>query len=114
MERKIETDINKIFLDGNLLVTFDYEIKEFIAFENVIVICLNYYYAPFNENVFGINYIGEVLWQISKYTSVEDRKSSFVGLNRENENSCWAVNWDGTSLLLDITTGKVLNDKWVR
>ncbi len=114
MKRKIEIDNNKIFLDDNLLLSFDYAIKEFIDFENVIVVCLNYYDVPFNENIFAINYKGKVLWQITKYTSVEDRKSSFVGLNRENENSCWAVNWDGTSLLLDIATGKILKDKWVR
>ena len=114
MKKSIKADKNKIMLDDTILLSFDYEIKEFIDFKNVIVVCLNYFDVPFNENVFAIDYNGKILWQIPKYISVEDRKSSFVGLNKENENSCWAVNWDGTSLLLDITSGQILKDKWVR
>lgn len=114
MKRNIEISKNKILLNGNLLSTFDYEITEFVEFENVILVCLNYFEVPFNENVFALDYNGKILWQICKYTPLEGRKSSFVGLNKENESSCWAVNWDGTSLLLDINSGEVLKNKWVR
>jgi hypothetical protein len=114
MKRNIKVSNNKILLNGDLLKSFDFEIKEFVEFENVILVCLNYFDVPFNENIFALDYNGRIIWQISKYTPIEGTKSSFVGLNKESENSCWAVNWDGTSLLLDVNTGNILKDKWVR
>ena len=67
----------------------------------------------YNENVFGVNLDGNIIWQIPKVDLLYD-DSPFVGLIKEDKKSVWAINWDGTALLLDVNTGEILKREWRR
>ena len=61
-----------------------------------------------NENVFGIDYKGRVLWQIAERAHAFT-ESHYVNIYRRNE-LVEAYNWDGTILCLDPKTGEVLSE----
>lgn len=88
-------------------------IKQFEAFDRVIVVRVHPKGINFlNENVFGISYEGEILWQIEKVDHV-DKDSPYTGLSKKDE-LLTAYNWDGFDYLIDPNTGKVINKEFVK
>ena len=99
-----------IFLDSFVYqVELPYEIKQVEQFDNNLVVRLKIPLGiRFNENIFGISYEGKILWQIEPRkhpTSV----SPYTNLAREGD-SVYVFNWDGTDLVLDPYTGKILKE----
>ena len=64
---------NKLILDDGTEVSFGFNIREIILFEDLIVVLLKIPSGTiFNENVFGVTPSGEICWQIEKLISDSD------------------------------------------
>ncbi|MEQ8906789.1 hypothetical protein [Ekhidna sp.] len=65
----------------------------------------------FNENVFGLDKDG-IIWQVEKLQYNHD-DSPFVSIFDEDD-KVRLQNWDGTQLIVEPSTGKVLDQKWFK
>lgn len=111
---KIQIENNSVYKDSLKIKEFDFPIKEFISLKHGIAILLHGdYYKNNNENIFFIDYEGKIVWQIPPIKYIYNT-SPYVGLTKENEESFWATNWDGTTILIDTLTGKIVRNEWAR
>ena len=92
-------------------IKFPHPIAEVLEFQNIAIVML----APklksaFNENVYGVDYKGNILWQIQQRKYVYE-DSPYTGIIREGEN-VRLFNWDGAELIVDPSTGRILNEEY--
>lgn len=108
---KHEIDGCKIILESGKVVGFKFPIAETLVFEEGIVVMLD---VPpksgFNENVYGINFDGQILWQIAARKYVYD-DSPYTGIGYKNGMAA-LYNWDGLESVVDPKTGKVLEEDY--
>ena len=89
-------------------VSFQWPIAEVVAFDDVLVVRVEP--APgscFNENVFGVEGDGSVIWEIEKRKHVYD-DSPYTSILAQNGN-VKLFNWDGDELLVDPKNGRVIS-----
>lgn len=67
---KISIDKN-ILTIGKKVIEFPWKISHTELFEEVILVITDYYESNINENVWGVNGQGEIIWQVSKIIEVE-------------------------------------------
>ena len=109
-EKYVVQEKNLIFQNCTKM-SFDHPICEVIDFPDVVVVMLNVSPAQIcNENVFGVSYDGDKLWQIEKKSHVY-KNSSYTGLFKKGENVVLS-NWDGLELTVSPITGKVLSERY--
>ena len=97
---------NKLILDDGTEVSFDFDIRKIILFEDLIVVLLKIPSGTiFNENVFGVSPGGEIYWQIEKLISDTD-DSPHINIKR-SVNGLDAFNWSGVKVGVDLGTGKL-------
>jgi hypothetical protein len=103
------------FADGKV-VDFDHSIAEVVEFDDVLVVRLKI--PPkivYNENVFGLDFRGEILWKVEPIKHVTE-DSSYVGIKKRGERSdtVFLYNWDGKRLEVDSRTGNVIGRDWLK
>lgn len=89
--------------------TFRNTIAETIAFDDAVVVRLGS--EPFhqtNENVYGLDYTGQVLWQIPIRSHVTS-ESPYVSISRQGIH-VEVVNWDGYFLKIHPRTGAIIRE----
>lgn len=97
-----------IYKDGKPLVSFDYLIEKTIEYDSSIVILLDSDNYPTNNNALAINKSGERIWQISSYDF--KGRSPYVDLFRLNDNEVKIFNWEGSFVVIEANSGKVVID----
>lgn len=100
----------EVILSTGKSLKFDHPVAEILPFERAAVVRLN---SPVgsaeNENVYGIDYEGEVLWRVPRRRTVY-QDSPYTGMRAEADR-VRLFNWDGLELLIDPTTGGVLEER---
>ena len=92
-------------------VDFAWPIAEVIAFAEILVVRIQPKPgAKDNQNVFGVRSDGEIAWQVPHRQFIYD-DSPFTGMMRTGTN-VYLSNWDGTELIVDPSTGKVLHETY--
>jgi hypothetical protein len=106
----ISFEENKLYIDiygDRKTVKFPYPIVKIETFYDCMVVMIE---PPmktiFNENIYGVSYDGKSLWQIEKLKYVYE-DSPFTGMVREG-NYMKLCNWDGTDLIVNPMTGKII------
>ncbi len=88
-------------------VSFAWPISKVVTFKSVLVVLLNYSSKViFNENVFGVNGDGTIIWQISANPSIYEN-SPYINIGSE-VGKAMLYNWSGFSLTVKPSTGEVL------
>lgn len=89
-------------------VTFKYPILEEVEIGGVIIVCLE---VPpnqkFNENVYGVDQEGTLLWQIKPVKHLYEN-SCYTGIANA-EGRARLFNWDGMVYDVDPKTGEVVS-----
>ena len=96
---------NQLFLENGTRVSFEFDIKKIISFENFIAVLLEIPPGTiFNENVFGVSLNGEIIWQIEKlFPDTEDSPHTNI---KSSVNGLEAYNWSGVKVGVHLRTGK--------
>ncbi len=101
----------KLIFNSGEVVAFPYPIKKTLEFDNVVVVMLEIQPKNgYSNNVFAVNQEGKILWQIEKHPKNLDI-SVWLDLNRKGDYA-QVGNWDGLELIVEPTTGKILQE-WV-
>src|SRR5271154_3789691 len=103
-----------IEMDGRLLILphghvrkFDDSVLEVIPFDDAVIVRIAAESGRrSNENVYAVDYRGNVIWQIP-WRSHLCEFSPYVAIYRNN-NHVDAYNWDGHDLTLDSRTGLLI------
>lgn len=94
-------------------VKFKYEIDKIVEVKNICIVMLE---VPsnkiYNENIFGVDKTGKIIWQIEKVKHIY-KSSPYMDLFEKDE-QIWAGNWDGDLYRLDIQTGIILEKKYTK
>ncbi len=98
---------------GQLEVEFPFEISHIERFEQIIWVITDYYKSDINENVWGVNEKGEIIWQIPKVDEVEFEGKKYTGITdpytgvcKIDETTARLFNWEGGYLEINPSTGK--------
>lgn len=104
-KRLVVTDGN----NQNHAVAFSWKIAEVQPIGSVLVVRLEPDPgACYNENVFGVNEGGKIIWQIPPRRHVS-QDSPYTGLSVSGA-ELTAYNWSGRQLTIDPSTGTVLSE----
>jgi hypothetical protein len=101
-----EIDMRTIRFSNGKEHKFSSDIAEAIDFDDTIVVRLDAHPLAFIQNVFGLDYRGNLRWQIPQWTSFVTFRP-YVGIYRQGEN-VEALNWDGHTVTLDPRRGFIL------
>ena len=110
MNFSIENNVLRI---GQREILFPYQISHTEIFGEVILVITDYYKSDINENVWGVNGQGEIIWQIPKVDQVEFEGKIYPGINdpytgvhKIDEQTARLGNWRGGDYEIDTSTGK--------
>jgi hypothetical protein len=113
----IENNILKI---DHKEIIFDYPVKECLEIGDMLILYLNYFdkVIPIENNVYGVSLKeGEIIWQIEKRKypkgGYSRKRCRFIGISYR-ENKLRLHNWCSTNLIVEPTTGKVLEEEETR
>jgi len=103
-----EIDLTSIrFANGKRFI-FSGEIAEILDFEESIVVRLDENRTAVRQNVFGLDYKGNLLWQLPLPVSF-CAAAPYVRVSRHG-GFVDAVNWDGHVLTVHPKAGRILNE----
>lgn len=104
---------NNILRLGQHEVEFPFEISHTEIFGKVILVITDYYKSDINENVWGVNEHGKIIWQIPKVNEVEFEGKKYLGItdpytgvHKVDEQTARLFNWEGGYFEIDPSTGK--------
>jgi len=106
---------NKLILRNGRIVTFDYPIieKEVVMIDGLIIVTLE---KPpkviYNNNVFAVNLIGEIVWRISfkkEQLFYQKDNCSFTGPLINKKGQLVLCNWCDTAFIVNPQTGEILD-----
>ena len=116
-------DINsqpKISFDKNELIIMGYEktliklparIEQIEQFNDVVIVRVHPKGEIFiNENIFAVSHTGKLLWQIKVVKHVT-KHSPYTGMVKK-ESLLKVHNWDGTDLVIDPNSGKIIDESY--
>lgn len=114
MKYVIEGDT--LILEKGSKVKFEYEIKEAVFIDGIIVVALD---LPQDvilpENVFAVSSAGKVLWQIQPCGDFEKTTADYyVAVALLPTNQVVAVGYDGMARTLNIKTGEIVSSKFTK
>ena len=93
-------------------ITLSSKIQKTEEFDNAIVVMVHPNTSTFlNDNVFGVSYDAKILWQVMSLKHIAYKHSPFTGMVRMGKN-IKLCNWDGTDLIVDPTTGEVIEKRY--
>lgn len=102
----------KILLDDKE-AEFEFNIKDYLIIKDKVIIRLEIPTSTiFNENVFALNKDAKIHWQVPERSYLSDN-SPYVGLFKEGEN-VRLTSWDGVHLTIELETGKIINQEWIK
>jgi hypothetical protein len=111
---------NNILKIAHKEIVFDYPVKEYLEIGDMLILYLDYFdkVIPIENNVFGISLKeSEIIWQIEKRKYPKGGYSSmrcpFIGISFR-ENKLRLHNWCSTNLIVEPTTGMVLEEEETR
>lgn len=111
---------NKLIIDDNNIISFDYPIQESIEIGDMLIVYISLYdkVTPLEENIFGVNLVEKkIKWQVEKREyptrGNPNMRCPFVGIKFYN-NKLRLFNWCDTALIVDPLTGKVLEEEQTR
>lgn len=94
-------------------ITLPWPIVQVIEFSDVLITRVEPQAGVvFNENVYGVDFSGNVLWQVKKRKYVYE-DSPYTGMAAVGD-QVKLLNWDGLELLVEPTTGKEISSKYGR
>ena len=103
----------KVVFDSGKVGSFNYDVAEAVGFDTVVVARLEIPVGVvLNENVYGLDYDGQMLWQVPTRKHVYT-DSPYTKIARRGD-AVLLVNWDGLELTLDPETGRVLGENYGR
>lgn len=97
---------NILYVDGKE-VRFENEISQVVLFKKYIIVLIMDDNIPDN-NVFAVNYQGEIEWNISAIISFSYAEA-YVSADKIDENTLAVVSYNGVKYLIDIPRALVLN-----
>lgn len=112
----------EIYVDGTQVVEFQYDIEDCIIFpQKGILVLLDSEKFPNDirtnpeagRNVFFVNFKGEIVWQIQRVYPVwisDPIKYRYSVVWYKDENTIAAGNFNGMEVLIDVNTGKIINE----
>ena len=103
-----EIDQETIRFSNGKLHRFKAEIAESLEFEDCIVIRLSAGSLAMNQNIFGLDYNGNLLWKIPTPRTF-DVRNPYVSLFRK-EGYLEVMDWDGHLLTLHPKQGSILSE----
>jgi hypothetical protein len=102
-----------IVFDTGKAISFPFPVVQAVDYPSLTVVRLD---TPpgsaFNENVFGVNDQGAVLWQVPKRKHVY-ADSPYTGMQRQGDNAVLS-NWDGLEVTVEAATGAVIREDYGR
>ena len=109
---KYSTD-NNILKLGEHKIEFPFEISHVERFGEVLIVITDYHKSDFNENVWGVNQKGKILWQIQKVDQTEFEGKQYVGItepytgiHKVDEQTARLFNWEGGYFEIEPLTGQ--------
>ena len=108
---------NSLFLSsigsGEKRVDFAWPIAEVLNCDDVLVVRIDPDPgSKDNENIFGVDANGAVVWKVPARKYIYD-DSPYTGIKKVG-NNVQLFNWDGTELLVDPSTGGVVQETYGR
>lgn len=104
---------NNILRIGQREVVFPTRISHSEIIGEVILVITDYYKSDINENVWGVNGQGVIIWQIPKVNQVEFEGKIYSGINdpytgiyKVDEQTARLGNWRGGDYEIDALTGR--------
>jgi hypothetical protein len=111
---KLSSTNDRQIVIGDKPVEFPHPVAEMLEFPETVVVRLE---VPpksgLNENVFGINYNGKLVWQIPQQEHIRE-DSPYTGINREKDNKVGCYNWDATLYIVNSTTGEIVSKEFLK
>jgi outer membrane protein assembly factor BamB len=106
---RFKVEDGKVVFDSGKVGSFNYEVAEALGFETAVVARLEVPVGVvLNENVYGLDYEGRMLWQVPVRKHVYT-DSPYTKITRSGD-AVVLSNWDGLELTLDPETGRVLGE----
>jgi hypothetical protein len=105
-----EIDLQSIRFSNGKRYKFPAEIAETLEFEESIIVRLASDPLGKSQNVYGLDWRGNLLWKIPSPRSF-DVRSPYVGLSRKGS-FVEALNWDGHILTLHPMKGNILAEDY--
>ena len=94
-------------------ITLPWPIVQVIDFSDVLITRVEPKAGViFNENVYGVDFSGNVLWQVKKRKYVYE-DSPYTGMTAVGD-QVKLLNWDGLELMVEPRTGKEISKKYGR
>lgn len=94
-------------------IEFLFDIRQIEEINDIVIVRLDIPLGViFNENIYAVSADGEILWQIPKMSHVYE-DSPYVNMLVKGEN-IELYNWDGTILLIEPATGKILEKGYTK
>jgi len=100
-----EVNGKEIVLGSNIRVSFPFEVKKVINFDEVFVCLLEPGEENMNENIFCFSQDGRILWKIEKALSSSE-SSPYVNI-RKQRGKLIASNWSGFNVCVKLEDGKI-------
>ncbi|WP_375055094.1 hypothetical protein [Zobellella sp. DQSA1] len=89
-------------------VSFQWPIAQVVSFSDILVVRIEPDPGScFNENVFGVNKDGSIVWTIEKIKHVYD-DSPYTSIVAKDDN-IKLFNWDGDELLVEPKSGRIIS-----
>ena len=93
------------------IIIFDFPIRQLLKFNHCFIVRLEPDIGHiYNENVFGISNEGKILWQIEPLPHVYE-DSPYTGLGQIGD-LAQLFNWDGTDLVIEPYTGRIISKRY--
>ncbi len=108
---------NNILTIGNNSIEFADEIEEVVDFENCLVVRTKRFNSSTLENVYGVNELAKITWQVPLMESIVYQEKEYIGITKPynrltkiDDRRIKLHNYDGTTFEVDVTNGKIITN----
>lgn len=107
--KNYRTDQKKIIFETGNFIEFDFPINDTLIFNSKIIVLLDVLgNTKFNQNIYAIDFNGDILWQIEKTENLDIiGYCPFISIEIENLKLV-SFNWCGFKFTIDSNSGKVI------
>jgi hypothetical protein len=102
---KIDIKNNYLIINDKTIV-FKHEIVKYLTIDNIIIVLIK---GIENENIYGVDKSGIIIWQIEKYDFFHGQSNCIYTEIVINDNKLISYNFCGFFCTIDYKTGKVLS-----
>jgi len=102
---------------GAKKVSFPSTIKQIELFNDIVIVITDYTESPCNENVWGVNDQGEVVWQVEKVDKIEYEGIEYIGItepysgiHKVDDKTARIFNLEGGYFEINPTTGAFIKN----